>query len=296
MLIITLLLFSFSLTNLALALRATMHDVIVAQTVAIMNKVAGVPGPTWVTLVMCTNANLSALIADATLMYRCWLVYNKSMRIMIFPIILWVGGVGLTGLEAYWQVVQSQKILHAWQPVNTKVGPGTILTPFWGSTVVLNAYSTGFIAHRIWGVAKSSSKSGISTGHLRFVMRVLVESGGLYLAIATIHFLVWFTPSEFAISVLSSINLPIIGIAFNLILMRTNKKRVDEEMGSSDEEKVPASALVFHHSMRSGGPNATMKTIDIHAGESANTSTVIDVGRTTTYSTSASDEYSRNHV
>ncbi|PPQ69717.1 hypothetical protein CVT26_001634 [Gymnopilus dilepis] len=250
MLLVTFLLFAFSLTNLALALRSTMKDVTELQTQAIMQKVAGVPGPTWVTLVMCTNANLSSLIADLVLMHRCWLVWNKSIKVMVFPVFLWVGGVGLTALQAYWQVVQSQHILHAWQPVNESVGPGTILTPYWGSVIILNAYSTGFIIYKIWSVAKTSSQSQISTRQLRFVLRVLIESGALYLTIAIIHFLVWWTPNNFAISVSSAINLPIIGIAFNLILMRTYRRRVDEELSEfeGEQRKSQTSGLEFHHS------------------------------------------------
>lgn len=43
-------------------------------------------------------------------------------------------------------------------------------------------------------------------------------------------------------------NLPIIGIAFNLILMRTNQRRADEEMGSEDKRN-PVSELQFHHTI-----------------------------------------------
>ncbi|KAF8887453.1 hypothetical protein CPB84DRAFT_1826903 [Gymnopilus junonius] len=272
MLLVTFFLFVFSLTNLALALRSTMNDIMALQTPEIMQKVAGVPGPTWVTLVMCTNANLSSLIADIVLMHRCWLVWNKSIKVIVFPAFLWIGGVGLTGLQAYWQVVQSQHILDAWQPVNETVGPGTILTPYWGSVIILNAYSTGFIIFRIWDVARNSSKFGTSTHQLRFVMRVLIESGVLYLTIAIIHFLVWWTPNSFAISVSSAIsvlaiyvqNLPIIGIAFNLILMRTYHRRVDEELSEMEveEERRHTSTLRFHHSGELSGMIPTIRPMD----------------------------------
>lgn len=79
-------------------------------------------------------------------MHRCWLVWNKSRRVVAFPVLLWLGGVLLTALQAYWQIVQGQHILGVWQPINSTVGPGTILTPFWGTTILLNAYTSGEIS------------------------------------------------------------------------------------------------------------------------------------------------------
>jgi len=228
MVIATLLLFSFSLANLALEAWSTLVSL---RNVERTGIITGVVKPAWVALVLCTNANLSILIGDMVMMHRCWLIYNKSRRVLIFPVLLWLGGVALTALQAYWQIVQGQHILGVWQPINSTVGPGTILTPFWGTTILLNAYTSGFIIYRIWKVAKRSSKYGASAAQIRFVMRVLIESGVLYLSTTIAHFVVWWTPNSFAIGLISSINLQIIGIAFNLIFVRTSQRRVDEEAG-----------------------------------------------------------------
>ena len=58
------------------------------------------------------------------------------------------------------------------------------------------------IVRRIYLVARAS-KASTGTLHLRFIMRILIESGALYLATAIAHFVVWFTPNSFAISVIS---------------------------------------------------------------------------------------------
>ncbi|PPQ91765.1 hypothetical protein CVT25_000590 [Psilocybe cyanescens] len=226
----------------------------------------------------CSDANISTLLADAVLevntsnlsylqIYRCWIIYDKSKRVVAFPIFLWIGGLMLTGLQAYWQIVQSASILGSWQPINMKVGPGTVLTPFWGSTIVLNGYATCkddndcfhvhlsdcscffmsavMIVRRIYLVS-SKAKASTSVHTLRFTMRVLVESGALYLAASIAHFVVWWTPDSYAISIISNINLAVIGIAFNLILIRVAQRRVEEDHAFETQgQRGPISDIRF---------------------------------------------------
>lgn len=60
------------------------------------------------------------------------------------------------------------------------------------------------IVRRIYLVSRDS-RAVTSIDQLRFTMRVLIESGFLYLATAIAHFVVWWTPNAFAISVISGI-------------------------------------------------------------------------------------------
>ncbi|KAF8185151.1 hypothetical protein BJ912DRAFT_973717 [Pholiota molesta] len=216
----------------ALELRNTMVQVVGESKPPAPPPPSGSIGSTttlpWMAVVICTNANVSTLLADAVLIYRCYIIYDKSKRVIVFPIFLWIGGLMLTALQAYWQIVQSASILKAWQPINMTVGPGTVLTPFWGSTIVLNGYSTFMIIRRIYLVTEGS-KGSTSIHQLRFTMRILIESGFLYLATAIAHLVVWWTPNAYAISVISGINLSVTGIAFNLILIRAAQRRVEEE-------------------------------------------------------------------
>ncbi|KAF8993279.1 hypothetical protein BDQ17DRAFT_1331769 [Cyathus striatus] len=162
------------------------------------------------------------------MMYRCWLTYSKRKLVIIFPSIFWVGGLVCIILQVYWQIVQSADIVTAWQPVNMSIGPGTVLTPFWSSTIVINIYTTSMIVYRIWR-SGTAVKSFMPTEHLSFTMRVLVESGALYLIVAIPHFVVWWTPNSAAIVFFGWMNLPVAGIAFNLILIRIAKNRAENE-------------------------------------------------------------------
>ncbi|TFK33879.1 hypothetical protein BDQ12DRAFT_727404 [Crucibulum laeve] len=221
MFISTMIIFICSFVNLILHLKST--------TLSIHPKpvTPSTPKMNWEATAICATANVTALTADLILIYRCWIVYSRSRKVVIFPIFLWVGGLVCAIIQAYWQIVQTQVVITAWQPAAMKVGLGTILTPFWGSTVALNLYTTSMIVYRIWTAAHES----IGTDSLRefkFIIRVITESGVLYLAIIIAHFVVWFTPNAFAIVMVSNMNLPIIGIAFNLILIRTSKRRADD--------------------------------------------------------------------
>ncbi|KAF9477087.1 hypothetical protein BDN70DRAFT_995197 [Pholiota conissans] len=226
MLSITLILFGLLTLSRAINLQNTMSQVD-GEGYSKPGEVFTTTRLTWMAVVTCTDANVSTLLADAVLISRCFIIYERSRWVIVFPVLLWLGGVLLTALQAYWQIVQSASILKAWEPVNMTVGPGTILMPFWASTIVLNGYATFMIVRRIYRVTKGS-KASTGIRQLEFAMRIIIESGFLYVAVAIAHFVVWFTPNAYAISIISSINISVTGIAFNLILIRSARRRVEE--------------------------------------------------------------------
>lgn len=229
--IIAILLCCFSAANLGLSFQTVRTEIRSPPPPAKMTTSKHTtPAPDWVSIFDCTTTNISALLADMVLIHRCWLTYEKSYRAILLPVFFWLGGLTCTILQAYWQIIQKAGLLTAFQPIDMQIGPGSILTAFWGCTIILNAYATLFIAHRLWLHSKRETDIITPYSSLRFVARVITESGLLYLTITIIHLVVWFTPSTYAISVVSNINLPIIGIAYNLIIIRTFHKRADEDI------------------------------------------------------------------
>lgn len=164
-------------------------------------------------------------------MYRLWKLYNKSKAIIAFPLLLWIGGFALTGLQAYIQIVQLSD-LKLWLPVNMSIGPGIILIPFWASTIVLNVYATcenirsmssyktiwltvyffpSPLAVMIVRRLHQLSRDAFSKDSMRSIKSVtflIIESGVLYLVAGIAHFVVWWTPNDFAIAVISNIVRP----------------------------------------------------------------------------------------
>ncbi|KDR74688.1 hypothetical protein GALMADRAFT_1334029 [Galerina marginata CBS 339.88] len=250
-------LFVLSSTHIALAVSST------AMNIGMIEK--GIPPGNrlpWSAVVMCVVANSAVLIADAVLIYRCWIVCAVSLRIVSFPCLLWLGGFVCTVLQLYWQVVQTDAVAAVWTPVKMNVGPGTVLLPFWTITLVLNLYATGMIIHRIWRTAHKQSKLQFTSSptDLQFVIRVLTESGALYLVAAVPHFIVWWTRSNTAILIMGWTHLPITCTAFNLILIRTSQHRADDRNNS---EKVSASsAIEFTPPSTNIDSNAIIRTQD----------------------------------
>ncbi|KAF5318862.1 hypothetical protein D9619_010704 [Psilocybe cf. subviscida] len=227
----TILIFIFTTTYISLGLYKAMQEVYKAVHGHTM------PGyiDTLSTIGQCTTANLAALLADTVLMYRCWVVYGKSKRILIFPVLMWIGGIICTVIQAYWQAVQTGHFgTGHWEPVNMSIGPGIVLTPFWATTLALNTYTTGLLVYRILAAVKDSKAVGSPVQPLQLLLRVFAESGVLYFSTTIAHLVIWFTPSSFGIAMLSEINVPTIGIAFNIILIRAaeNRAREAREEGS----------------------------------------------------------------
>ncbi len=55
------------------------------------------------------------------------------------------------------------------------------------------------IVRRVYLVARAS-KASTGMLHLQFMMRILIDSGALYLVTSIAHFVVCFTPNSFVIS------------------------------------------------------------------------------------------------
>ncbi|KAF9446495.1 hypothetical protein P691DRAFT_776811 [Macrolepiota fuliginosa MF-IS2] len=221
------LIFAFNLLYLVLSLRSTI------AMVKYLSDNPGGPGyhtPHWDSIVKCTSANFTALLADCALIYRCWVVYGECLAVVVFPILLWLGSLVCTALQMYLQIVHVHNPLigpRIWGAVNMTLGPGIVLIPFWASTAVLNGYATFMLIRRIYRIS-TICDTGTSARQFRFIMRILAESGFLYLSITIAHLVTWFTSDNVAIQILSMINMPVIGIAFNLVLIRASQTRAEK--------------------------------------------------------------------
>ncbi|KAF7770717.1 hypothetical protein Agabi119p4_6691 [Agaricus bisporus var. burnettii] len=117
---------------------------------------------------------------------------------------------------------------YRWSTVSMTVGPGIVFLPFLASTIALSAYCTGLLIRRLWIFLKDSENSS-TTRQIQFLIRVLMESGVLYLAISIAHFFVYFGHDNFAIHMVGLLHTTIIGIAYNLIIIRVGQNRSEEE-------------------------------------------------------------------
>ncbi|KAF9449770.1 hypothetical protein P691DRAFT_811937 [Macrolepiota fuliginosa MF-IS2] len=201
--------------------------------------------PEWADIVSCTVENSNVLLADITVIYRCWIVYGQSASVIMVPIFLWFAAFLCNVLQIYLRAA------HITSPIIGPYSPGVVLMPFWISTILLNAYVSVGLIRRIYQTAKKC-KFFMSIEHLHFVIQIISESGVLYFSITLAHFLSWFGKSTFSTTIISVLNAPVVGIAFNWFVIRVAMNKVenakedsyDQQSGSAIKFNTPFSSEV----------------------------------------------------
>ncbi|KAF8631690.1 hypothetical protein AX17_005038, partial [Amanita inopinata Kibby_2008] len=160
--------------------------------------------------------------------YRCWAVSSKSWRVVCLPIILLMGDLACLVLGTYWQ---ANGALFSGDPRAF----GLIWIVFWSCTIALTIYTTSAIVYCIWNVSKSSYIPQASKRRFRFAVRIIVESGLMYTTTTIMAFGAAIANNFNAVLITSAMSFQTIGIAFNLIIIRVMKERVqgDDESRSS---------------------------------------------------------------
>ncbi|KAJ7152895.1 hypothetical protein C8R46DRAFT_1120710 [Mycena filopes] len=188
----------------------------------------------WVNVVKTVNVVMQTTLGDGMLIYRCWVVYERSWRIVAFPILLWIGGAVCTVMNIVLEIRLHSNALVT----STSLRP--VIISFWVLTIVLNILTTGMLVYRIWQVDRKSSQfayrtTSSSSGHgttrpsrLKQAMRIIIESGLLYTTVALITFITYITNSNSAYAT-SDVEVQVVGIAFNLIIIRAGIRAAEEE-------------------------------------------------------------------
>ncbi|KAJ6620658.1 hypothetical protein B0H10DRAFT_1068024 [Mycena sp. CBHHK59/15] len=170
-----------------------------------------------------SSVGLQSLTGDAILIYRCWLVYSRSRRIIAFPVLLWlVNGV------CHARMIYLQTTLPSALVTAGELWPWGVA--FWALTICINMSTTPLIVWRIWSIDKEnerlriplSSSSDVTPSPLASAMRRIIESGLLYTTAAFLTFVAYTTKSHLAYPA-SAIEMHSVGIAFNLIIIRRSK-------------------------------------------------------------------------
>ncbi|KAF8191516.1 hypothetical protein K438DRAFT_1830649 [Mycena galopus ATCC 62051] len=197
----------------------------------------------WVNIVKTIDCLCQTIVGDAMLIYRCWMIYGKSWRVVAFSLVLWLGCVVCTGMTLHIEAT-----LHS----NALITSGSLhplIVAFWVLTITQTALTTGLIVFRIWRVEQENAPFVYNTNpssphkqqsRLRQVMRVIIESGIMYTAIASLTFITEMANSNSTYGV-SDVEVQIVGITFNLIIIRA---------GRAASEKAGSTTLPLHDMFR----------------------------------------------
>ncbi|KAF8075330.1 hypothetical protein FPV67DRAFT_1728519 [Lyophyllum atratum] len=179
----------------------------------------------WAVVMKSATLMFQTIIADAILIYRCWVVYHRSWLKVAFSILLWLGGIVCAIFMVYHESTFKEHVLVS----VSKLRPFGVA--FWASSVTLNIITTALLVWPIWKVARHHEeyaaqetspprRSGKIT--MKRLIRVIIESGLLYTVVALVTFVV-FTIGDNSLYVVSGAEIGIAGIAFNLIIIRTSQ-------------------------------------------------------------------------
>ncbi|KAF7353742.1 hypothetical protein MVEN_01059600 [Mycena venus] len=197
----------------------------------------------WVNIVKTVDVVMQTTLGDAMLIYRCWIIYRKSWRVVAFSILLWLGGAACTAM-----IIHVEATLHS-NALITSSSLGPLVLSFWVLTITQNLLTTGLIVFRIWRVDRQNApftyhtnSSSKQHSRLREVMRIIIESGLMYTTIALLTFITQITNSNSTYGV-SDVEVQVVGITFNLIIIRADGRRAAEEQPSKVTSTLPLHVL-----------------------------------------------------
>lgn len=164
------------------------------------------------------------ITTDAVLILRCWLVYQKSWRVVCYPLILWLGNVACMILWASTFIISLRRNAASYDFLSMLA-----LQIFYTSNFAMNLYATSAIVYRVWRVARANNhRSSI----LHRVYRIVAGTGILYtctsLPLVVTAFLM--AKNVTAYIICGGINFSVAGITFNLLLIRVGQLRADVDM------------------------------------------------------------------
>ncbi|KAG2130166.1 uncharacterized protein EDB93DRAFT_1332144 [Suillus bovinus] len=156
---------------------------------------------------------LQTLLADGVVIYRCYVVW-QSVRVIIVPAMLWCSA-AVTGTYGLYNSSQFQS---STTPFLREIARW--IKAFLVSTIATNVLSTGLLAYRIWTIEREVARTRASRkGTMMPIVHVLVDAAILY-SVALIAVLICFLCSNNGVYIVVDMVVPIISIAFYMVLIR----------------------------------------------------------------------------
>ncbi|KAF6750089.1 hypothetical protein DFP72DRAFT_1072704 [Ephemerocybe angulata] len=167
---------------------------------------------------------LLTLTADILVIYRCYIVWHRSIRVIIPSCLLVLLSVGFTLFWLWWFKHPLYYPRDATRPY---------LGVHYPINFAQNILTTGLIAYRIWTHHLKSKKAGIHSEagtSLVMVLRIIVESAMIWTIEMLLLIILYYRKST-SIDIVQHAMIPSIGIVFSLMAVRTHLAR--EEAASS---------------------------------------------------------------
>ncbi|KAJ6615589.1 hypothetical protein B0H10DRAFT_55468 [Mycena sp. CBHHK59/15] len=195
----------------------------------------------WMDIMGSADVIIQTVLGDVMLIYRCWIVYGRSWLVIACPVLLAIAGLVCIGMSIYLEVTLPAASQFA-SPYKQ------VVTSTWALTICINVITTSLIVVRIWRADRKhsqlfceSTRPNKNTYHN--ARRIIIESGLMYTTVATITAITYITGSD-AFAPLTGVDIEMIGISFNLILIRVHRNRT-AAMNEHNATKPAISTLRF---------------------------------------------------
>ncbi|KAJ7226697.1 hypothetical protein GGX14DRAFT_626763 [Mycena pura] len=192
-------------------------------------------GSAWQTVAKTFCVGMQMVMGDAILIWRCWLIWrSKSRFIAVFPalcciadFILHVRLLDLLNKET--QALVTAAEIEPWAKA------------FWILGICTNTITTTLIVLRIWIVERQNLELRATTDitvhqHMETTlgraMRNIIESGMIYTASSILEYTLYTTQGTLVFPA-SAMVIHSVGIAFNLIIIRSAKQPQEYSLGTS---------------------------------------------------------------
>jgi hypothetical protein len=153
------------------------------------------------------------ILGSAAAIYRCWVLWNHSWKIIVFPSVLLivntVAGYMVCGL--YSTVSPTETVFDPTLTIWIKI--------FYSLAVALNIITTSLMGYRIWATHRQSAAFKAGGNKLLPVLRILVESAALQLIVEVVLLALYSSDINAQYIVLESVA-SVVGITFNAITIR----------------------------------------------------------------------------
>ncbi|KAG2104366.1 uncharacterized protein F5147DRAFT_579959 [Suillus discolor] len=181
---------------------------------------------------------LQTMLGDGMVIYRCYVVW-QSVWVIIVPSLLWLG-MTVGGYGAVYSISKAtSEAGNIFAPAT-----GQWITIFYAMSLASNLLTSGFLAYRIWRMERNISAFRTSNNSMMPIVRVLADAAILY-SVTLLSALVCFAEANNGQYVVLDMTMPIISIAFYMIIIRVAMKTTSYNntstigMGTETAREIP---------------------------------------------------------
>ncbi|KAG1847096.1 hypothetical protein C8R48DRAFT_615909 [Suillus tomentosus] len=161
--------------------------------------------------------SLQTMLGDGMVIYRCYVVW-QSVWIIIVPSLLWIAMTVCAFCADY-------KLSNATSEAGDVFAKptGQWITAFYTMSLASNLLASGCLAYRIWRMERNVSAIRTSNKSMMPIVRVLADAAILY-SVTILTGLVCFVEANNGQYIILDMTMPIISIAFYMIIIRMAMK------------------------------------------------------------------------